>query len=67
MIAIGNEELAAAPALGKTIKCRICGKRHKVEYGNEILPDGTKKPSKALAFYRCGGSCYLAGISGKEI
>jgi hypothetical protein len=66
MIAIGNDELEAAPQLGKTIKCPICGNRHKVEYAEEILADGTKRPSKLLAFYRCGGNSYLAGIDGKE-
>lgn len=67
MFAIGNEELAGKPKLGKTIKCTICGKRHRVKYGNRILPDGTKEPSNLLAFFKCGGKSYLCGINGVDI
>ena len=67
MLAIGNDEIEKAPKLGNFILCSICGKRHKVEYGEEVLPDGTKKPSKLLAFYKCGEKNYLAGINGKDI
>ena len=65
-LAVGNDELENMPKLDKTIKCWMCGKRHKVKYGDEILSDGTKKPSKLLAFFNCGKNAYLAGINGKE-
>lgn len=66
MFAIGNDELDKLPKLGKTIRCK-CGKRHRVRYGEEVLADGTRKPSKMLAFYKCKGISYLAGINGREI
>ena len=64
-LAIGNNELGEV--IGKTITCPICGKLHPVEYGDEIRPDGTKVPSKLLAFFRCGGKVYLAGVNGRSI
>ena len=67
MLAIGNRELDAAPELGRTVLCWLCGKRHLVKYGNERLPDGTSRPTKALAFFRCGRRSYLCGIRGKEV
>jgi hypothetical protein len=67
MFAIGNDELARCGEIGNTIKCHMCGKRHKVKYGEEVLSDGTKVPSKTLAFYKCNGKDYLAGIEGKDI
>lgn len=67
MFAIGNDELKDAPRLGKFIICDKCGKQHKIEYGEEVLKDGTKRPSKLLAFYTCGNKTYLAGIGGKDI
>ena len=42
-MAIGNDELAKAPPLGETIACK-CGQTHPIEYGDEVLRDGTKKP-----------------------
>ena len=67
MFAIGNEELEKAQKIGDFVFCKMCGKRHKIEFADEVLPDGTKIPSKALALYRCGGESYLAGINGKKI
>ena len=67
MFAIGNDELEKAPRLGDFILCKQCGERHKVEYGDKVLEDGTKEPSKSLAFYECGKKLYLAGINGKDI
>ena len=66
MFAIDNEELAALPKIGKTVKCTHCKKRHRVLYGNRILPDGGKEKSD-LAFYTCGKDSYLVGIGGKDI
>lgn len=62
MLAIGNEELKEP--LGDVVECPQCGQKHTVEYGEEVLKDGTKKPSKLLAFYSCGDKSYLAGING---
>lgn len=67
MFAIGNDELEKCGKLGKTIRCKMCGKKHRVRYGEEVLMDGTRKPSTMLAFYTCNGKTYLAGIQGKEI
>jgi len=67
MLAIGNDEIEKAPPLGDFILCTVCGKRHRIEFGDEVLKDGTKKQSKLLAFYKCGGKSYLAGINGKDI
>jgi len=67
MFAIGNNELEKAKKLGDFILCDKCGKRHWIEYGEEILEDGTKIPSKMLAFYKCGATMYLAGVGGKDI
>jgi hypothetical protein len=66
MFAIGNDELARKPLLGKTVKCKLCGKRHKVEYGTTIK-DGVKVESKLLAFYSCGKKSYVCGVNGKMI
>ena len=66
MLAIGNNEPKKGP-LGETIKCPHCGENHDVGYSDMVLANGTKQPSKALAFYRCGGVSYLCGIDGREI
>lgn len=65
MMIIGNDELG--PALEDTIKCPKCGQEHPIEYGEETLRDGTRRPSKLLAFYRCDGNLYLAGINGRAL
>ena len=63
MFAIGNDELKRKPLLTDIIKCKICGKAHKIEYGK----DENGKESKLLAFFKCGDKTYLAGIDGKDI
>lgn len=65
MIAIGANELKEP--LGATIECPRCGKSHAVEYGDKVLPDGTKEPSTLLAFYKCNGKGYLCGINGRTV
>jgi len=67
MLAIGNDELESNSEIGETIQCKHCGKVHKIKYGDEVLSDGTRKPSKLLSFYNCGDKTYLAGIKGKAI
>ena len=67
MLTLGNDEIDKAPLLGDSILCSKCGKRHLIKYGDKILKDGTKVSSKLLAYYRCKGKLYLAGINGKDI
>lgn len=67
MFAIGNDELEKCEPIGKTVRCSMCGKNHRVQYGEEVLKDGTKKPSTFLAFYKCQRKSYLCGINGKLI
>ncbi len=67
MFAIGNEELARNDDVGESVHCPHCGLKHPVEYGEEILKDGTKVKSDTLAFYKCGDNSYLYGIAGKRI
>lgn len=62
MLAIGAHELQAP--LGETVECPHCGQLHRIEFGEEILSDGTCKPSKLLGAYKCGDNLYLAGING---
>lgn len=64
---MGNDEIKKAPQLGDFILCKMCGQRHKIEYGKKVLPDGSKIPSKLLAFYKCGDNSYLGGINGKDV
>lgn len=65
MFAIGNDELKEP--LGNDIKCKHCGEFHAIEYGEEVMSDGTRKPSKLLAFYKCSDKSYLSGINGFAI
>jgi len=67
MFTIGNDELKNNPSLGDFILCPHCGERHIIQHGDEILPDGTKKKSKLLSFYKCRDKCFLAGVNGKNI
>ena len=65
MLVIGADELKEP--LGEEIKCPKCGQIHAVQYSDKVLPDGTKQPSKLLAFYKCGDSFYLCGVNGFAI
>lgn len=72
---MGNDELAKMPALKDEVLCtmcgkmhKVCGKMHKVKYGSKgITKSGREIPSKTLAFVRCRGKLFLAGINGKDI
>ena len=64
-VAIGNDELGEE--VGKTLKCKRCGNRHKVRYGERVLADGTRQPSKMAGFIKFGGKPYLVAINGKRI
>ena len=65
MLAIGNNELKGP--LGDHVNCDKCGDKHPIEYGEEVLKDGTKISCKTLSFYSCGDKSYLAGINGQAI
>lgn len=62
-LAVGNDELGGP--VGESVKCPHCGRKHPVVYGERILPDGTREPSRTLAFYECKGKTYLHGIDGR--
>lgn len=64
---VGNEELSVLPELGDEIVCWMCHQRHKVEYGQKMLVDGSLWPSNTLAFFSCDGKTYLCGIDRKDI
>ena len=65
MLSIGNNELKEP--IQDSVICDKCGLWHDIEYGYEVLPDGSKVPSKLLSFYKCDGKSYLAGICGSRI
>lgn len=65
MLAVGNDELGGP--VPDMVKCAKCGGMHRVQYGDEILPDGTRKPCKMLAFIKCGDNAYLVGVAGRTI
>lgn len=67
MLAFGNDEIASQPPLGETIACEMCGQDHAVTYGETVDADGTRTPSKLLAFFTCGERTYLAGIKGRRL
>ena len=69
MFAISYGELDDKPIIGETIKCKVCGELHDIQYGNIVEKDGSLTPSKMLAFIKCptNGNSYLVGINGKEI
>lgn len=66
-IAIGSGELENNEDVGEFAKCNNCGEYHEVKYGDKINDDGTKTPSKMLAFITCpeNNTSYLVGIEGK--
>lgn len=69
LFAISNGELDNKPTLENTVKCKVCKKYHDVEYGDIIEKDGSRTPSKMLAYIKCPKNCksYLVGINGKAI
>jgi len=66
MLAIANDELERAKPLGKTVLCWMCGRRHKVRYGDRVR-NGVLEKSNLLAYFKCKGKPYVCGIAGKEI
>ena len=68
MFTIGNDELEKCEPLGDFIYCNRCGKRHIIRYGKKILPDGTEKLDKLLAYMKCDdGKSFLVGMNGKKV
>lgn len=66
-VAFSNDELEGNGEVGDVVICPNCSEEHKVEYGERVLEDGTKIPSKMLAFTKCdkNEAAYLIGIEGK--
>lgn len=67
MFAIGYNELEQLNPVKAKAKCPRCGKKHEVKYGEKVLPDGTKEPSKLLGYVKCGKDIYLVAVAGKEL
>lgn len=68
-VAFGNGELDGNDPVGTHEICPNCGEEHEVGYGEKVNPDGTREPSKMLAFLTCpkNDTTYLIGIEGKKI
>lgn len=66
-IAVGNGELEDNANVPEEYDCPRCGKSHPVEYFNKIEKDGTKTPSKMLAYVKCKKKKYLIGLNGKML
>lgn len=69
MFAIGNDELEKNGLVEEYEKCRVCDELHKVQYGETVNKDGSKTPSKDIAFIKCptNDNIYLVGIFGRKI
>lgn len=61
-LAMGNDELEKAPRLGRSVRCPVCSRRHRIQ--DSVDQDGRKG---TLQFYKCEGNIYLAGLNGKDI
>lgn len=68
-VAFSNNELDKFNVLGDEAICPNCNENHQVRYGERVLDDGTKVPSKQLAFITCekNDTTYLVGVNGKQI
>lgn len=64
-IAIGNNELG--DEIGESVTCPRCSGEHPVLYGERVLPDGSREPSRTLGFYRCGDKSYLCAVEGRSV
>lgn len=68
MFSMGNDELEKREPLGDFIYCDRCRKRHIIRYGKKVLPDGTEKLDKLLAYVKCDdGKSFVVGINGKKV
>lgn len=65
-LAVGNDEIGGV--LREQAKCPHCSLMHEVEYGERVLDDGTRVPSKMLAYVKCGnGDVYIVGVNRRSI
>jgi hypothetical protein len=62
--AISNE-LSKSPPAGTHAACPHCGELKLIEYGDKVLPNGEKVPSRILGYVQCGESSYLVAVEGK--
>ncbi len=64
-LAVGNDELGEV--VGEKVKCIYCNDSHKVDFGEQVLDDGTKVKSKMLGFIVCPEkeNAYLVAVGGK--
>lgn len=53
MFVISNDEIENSPLLSSTIKCKICGEYHNVEFGDIVNEDDSKEKSEMLVFIKC--------------
>lgn len=69
MFTIGKNELDACPDTNSdgTAVCPKCGDIHQILYGHRVLEDGTRVPTRAIGFVKCGDGCYLVAVDGKSI
>ena len=70
MFTISNDELEKLPfATNTTIKCKVCGENHTIEYGDIVKEDGTKEKSKMIGFMFCptNNECYMVTFNGKIV
>ena len=67
MLTISNDQLSTLPDLTPTITCPRCGSQHTIKYSSKVMPDGTLVPSTILAYYKCSGIPYLAGVDNKNV
>lgn len=68
-VAFSNDELEEKEPIGELATCPNCKQLHQVIYGEEILQDGTRIPSKLLGAVECPkDKCsYLVSVAGKRI
>lgn len=63
-----NDEINKYPELGDTIICHVCGKEHKIGYGETVKEDGTKEEDISISYVKCtNGKVYLVGLYGRDV
>jgi hypothetical protein len=68
MLSIGNDELDKKPVnTSSTATCPKCKKQHEIVYGETILPNGSRKPSKTIGVVNCPdtGGTYMVEFMGR--
>ncbi len=66
-LAIGNDELGELVA--EKVQCKFCPEVHEVEYGKQVLEDGTEIESKTIGFVKCPlkENGYMVAVDGRLI